>query len=804
MVNVGAQVEAAVASTGQSGALGSLDLFASNPLSTGEVSEELIGLFQAMLSQQTTLGNVTPLTVGDTSPSLSSTHADESEHDVLTEKFIPSRPDSPGPETMSWAALLVTGQPTPPRALPEVPADNDNGSISEGEVDDATHLTGPRPLEGRGLENALLRVTKSSEQAQSILSKLTQSHEPQEISPRAFVSMNGQRSQAAFPPQGEPKGIALQSTSQNAADPVAELVHVNQFSGEEPVPAPPSELPQAAEARGNEAGPVAKTVSPATAPQADPVTQTVTPATAAPQADPVTQTVTPAAAPQADPVTQAVTPAAASKADPVTQTVTPAAAPQADPVTATVPSATAPKADPVTQTVTPAAASKADPVTATVTPAAASKADPVTETVTPATASKADPVTATVPSATASRVDPVTETATPATASKIDPVTATVPSATAPQADQVTQTVAPATAPQADPVTQTVTPAATLQANSRTAVSRETPVSGSLEIPSTLPVGGAGNEHEVAPTGRAAITPSATSPNGVVTVGTHPSQPKEEATTTLPGLPSTDGKGEVTTETSAPVEAPKAAANQTPQTPADATQSATRASKTNAQYEGGKPSVERQPTVETRHIHRAGSTEQVTEQGQTQKNKWTPDTSAAATPPVRDADIAPLRVTVPTPPSQGDTLPSGQVLVNDLVSRIQVAVARGVSKWRMKLNPPSLGPLDVSLSMKEDTLTVHLTTATQSVRGLIEANLNELRHNLSERGLQLGSLNINVASENSSGLNFAFGEPRPWQDFSNAPWATNPPPGGEESSKHIPTNVTPRLQNAEGRIDVLV
>lgn len=417
------------------------------------------------------------------------------------------------------------------------------------------------------------------------------------------------------------------------------------------------------------------------------------------------------------------------------------------------------------------------------------------------------PVIETDPPATTPMAEPVAKAVSPAATPTAEPVTKAVSPAATPMVKPVAKAVSPAATSVIGSIPETAPPAATLQTSGSTVVSRQAPAANPLEIAPTLPIDEMGNGHEVAQSDSPTITHAAPSRKGVATVGTPSpqakvpsSQAKGGATLTTAELPSTGKNGEAATETATPIGPPREPANRTPQPSVNAAQPEAQEGK--ARTEGTEVPIEGATTNEAIPFHRTGSPQQNVEGGQ--KAEGGADTAVNAAPPAQGADTSPLRATIPAPPPQDGSLPTGQTLVGDLVSRIQVAVTQGVSHWRMKLNPPSLGPLDVSLSMQKETLTVHLTAATQAVRGLIEANLYELRHNLSERGLQLGDLNITVANENGSGLDFSWGEPRPWQDFLNAPRATNLPPGGEATDRPMLTHVTTRLRNAEGRIDVLV
>ncbi|WP_019216723.1 flagellar hook-length control protein FliK [Legionella tunisiensis] len=60
----------------------------------------------------------------------------------------------------------------------------------------------------------------------------------------------------------------------------------------------------------------------------------------------------------------------------------------------------------------------------------------------------------------------------------------------------------------------------------------------------------------------------------------------------------------------------------------------------------------------------------------------------------------------------------------------------------IKLNPPELGPLEVSIKVVKEAATVNITTHSVSVRDLIEQALPRLRDMMAEQGINLSQVNI--------------------------------------------------------------
>lgn len=68
------------------------------------------------------------------------------------------------------------------------------------------------------------------------------------------------------------------------------------------------------------------------------------------------------------------------------------------------------------------------------------------------------------------------------------------------------------------------------------------------------------------------------------------------------------------------------------------------------------------------------------------------------------------------------------------------------TRMRVQLTPPSLGGVDLRLSMKDGVLSLGITTELGKTRDLIQAALPELRQALEQRGLEIGQLSLSTGS----------------------------------------------------------
>ena len=71
----------------------------------------------------------------------------------------------------------------------------------------------------------------------------------------------------------------------------------------------------------------------------------------------------------------------------------------------------------------------------------------------------------------------------------------------------------------------------------------------------------------------------------------------------------------------------------------------------------------------------------------------------------------------------------------ELIDRIQIAVRRGESTWKLQLRPPSLGRLEVHLTTGAKGLEIVMRTETAEAQAFLQANLPELSRGLDQRGV---------------------------------------------------------------------
>ena len=76
---------------------------------------------------------------------------------------------------------------------------------------------------------------------------------------------------------------------------------------------------------------------------------------------------------------------------------------------------------------------------------------------------------------------------------------------------------------------------------------------------------------------------------------------------------------------------------------------------------------------------------------------------------------------------------------------------QGIQEAQLRLDPPELGPLKVSISIKDGVASASFVSANPAVRAAVEQALPQLAQNMSDSGLTLGQTDVGEQSHQSSG-----------------------------------------------------
>jgi flagellar hook-length control protein FliK len=102
-----------------------------------------------------------------------------------------------------------------------------------------------------------------------------------------------------------------------------------------------------------------------------------------------------------------------------------------------------------------------------------------------------------------------------------------------------------------------------------------------------------------------------------------------------------------------------------------------------------------------------------------------------------------------------------------------------VSEVRIRLEPPELGSVHIRLLSGDRSLSGEISVSSAEVKGIVEANLHQLRSSLTEQGLQMGQIDVSVRDGRSGGA---------WPDATGAfgnPWGA---PDGRQGRGWNPTS----------------
>ncbi len=115
--------------------------------------------------------------------------------------------------------------------------------------------------------------------------------------------------------------------------------------------------------------------------------------------------------------------------------------------------------------------------------------------------------------------------------------------------------------------------------------------------------------------------------------------------------------------------------------------------------------------------------------------------------------------------NSGEEVNSGRavsLVFHELMDRVYVALQRGESEWRLQLWPHHLGHLEIRLSASAHGVALLMRAETPEAQALIQANLDQLRNGLAERGVPLERCEV-VAGQLSAHGSSLTGQPGGWE-----------------------------------------
>ena len=100
--------------------------------------------------------------------------------------------------------------------------------------------------------------------------------------------------------------------------------------------------------------------------------------------------------------------------------------------------------------------------------------------------------------------------------------------------------------------------------------------------------------------------------------------------------------------------------------------------------------------------------------------------------------------------SHGFSTEMGGDVLDQVIKQISLRVVRQSSEIRVRLEPESLGEVIVKVRVENNQVDAQIDVTQQSVKQILEAGLPQLRHALSERGVDFQRLDVVVDGHSSS------------------------------------------------------
>lgn len=86
-------------------------------------------------------------------------------------------------------------------------------------------------------------------------------------------------------------------------------------------------------------------------------------------------------------------------------------------------------------------------------------------------------------------------------------------------------------------------------------------------------------------------------------------------------------------------------------------------------------------------------------------------------------------------------------VVDQIVSKATFTSKNGQSEMRIQLDPPSLGTVKVQITVEGEKVSANVLTDNSIARDIIERNIQHLRNSLSDQGLKVEHMSVNVGND---------------------------------------------------------
>lgn len=168
-------------------------------------------------------------------------------------------------------------------------------------------------------------------------------------------------------------------------------------------------------------------------------------------------------------------------------------------------------------------------------------------------------------------------------------------------------------------------------------------------------------------------------------------------------------------------------------------------------------------------------------------------TQTAALPPTFSTAPAPNSVTAAQTPTAVRTPDPVAQVADGIITHAHVATRAGETEFRMRLDPPELGPVKIKLTSDGDSIHGQVVVSNDAIRRMIESQLPELRQRLDAAGVTVQNLDVSTDANSGAGA----GAGNTWGGYRSEFPADPALPSAN------PIAARPRAARAAGAIDVM-
>ena len=138
--------------------------------------------------------------------------------------------------------------------------------------------------------------------------------------------------------------------------------------------------------------------------------------------------------------------------------------------------------------------------------------------------------------------------------------------------------------------------------------------------------------------------------------------------------------------------------------------------------------------------------------------------------------------------------------VERVARAFQTATRRGSEQIRLRLSPPSLGSLNLEVTMKGGELTARIEAETNSARTLLLDNLATLRDRLAEEGIKIEQFDVDLMDRQRDG----FDDPTDRDASGRRSQHDDPSENESEDDATTRRSALTNEQNEDGKLDVVI